>query len=112
MSVVNAVSLAVVIIVCAVPEGLPLMISLVLMQNTSKMLDHNVLVRKAEGIETASQAEDLRAHGVEFLQGYYYSKPIPEDEFLQFVERHNQTVDELYVSLLDVTTDINPTPAN
>ena len=66
----------------------------------------------AEGIETASQAEDLRAHGVEFLQGYYYSKPIPEDEFLQFVERHNQTVDELYVSLLDVTTDINPTPAN
>ena len=50
---VEAVSLAVVIIVCAVPEGLPLMISLVLMQNTSKMLDHNVLVRKAEGIETA-----------------------------------------------------------
>ena len=50
---IDAVSLAVVIIVCAVPEGLPLMISLVLMQNTSKMLDHNVLVRKAEGIETA-----------------------------------------------------------
>ena len=48
--VVRAVSLAIVIIVCAVPEGLPLMISLVLMQNTSKMLDHNVLVRKAEGI--------------------------------------------------------------
>lgn len=51
--VIEAVSLAVVIIVCAVPEGLPLMISLVLMQNTSKMLDHNVLVRKAEGMETA-----------------------------------------------------------
>lgn len=51
--VVEAVSLAIVIIVCAVPEGLPLMISLVLMQNTSKMLDHNVLVRKAEDIETA-----------------------------------------------------------
>ena len=50
---VDAVALAVVIIVCAVPEGLPLMISLVLMQNTSKMLEHNVLVRKAEGIETA-----------------------------------------------------------
>ena len=52
-NVIDAVSLAIVIIVCAVPEGLPLMISLVLMQNTSKMLDHNVLVRKAEGIETA-----------------------------------------------------------
>ena len=53
MDVINALTLAIVIIVCAVPEGLPLMISLVLMQNTSKMLDHNVLVRKAEGIETA-----------------------------------------------------------
>ena len=56
---VDAVSLAVVIIVCAVPEGLPLMISLVLMQNTSKMLDHNVLVRKAEGIETAGSLNIL-----------------------------------------------------
>ena len=59
MDVVKAVSLAVVIIVCAVPEGLPLMISLVLMQNTSKMLDHNVLVRKAEGIETAGSLNIL-----------------------------------------------------
>lgn len=57
--IVDAVSLAVVIIVCAVPEGLPLMISLVLMQNTSKMLDHNVLVRKAEGIETAGSLNIL-----------------------------------------------------
>ena len=57
--VVEAVSLAVVIIVCAVPEGLPLMISLVLMQNTSKMLDHNVLVRKAEGIETSGSVNIL-----------------------------------------------------
>lgn len=57
--IVEAVSLAVVIIVCAVPEGLPLMISLVLMQNTSKMLSHNVLVRKAEGIETAGSLNIL-----------------------------------------------------
>ncbi len=57
--IIRAVSLAVVIIVCAVPEGLPLMISLVLMQNTSKMLDHNVLVRKAEGIETAGSLNIL-----------------------------------------------------
>ena len=58
-NVIDAVSLAIVIIVCAVPEGLPLMISLVLMQNTSKMLDHNVLVRKAEGIETAGSLNIL-----------------------------------------------------
>ncbi len=56
---VSAISLAIVIIVCAVPEGLPLMISLVLMQNTGKMLDHNVLVRKDEGIETAGSLNIL-----------------------------------------------------
>lgn len=53
MDLIDAVTIGIVIIVCAVPEGLPLMISIVLMQNTSRMLDHNVLVRKAEGIETA-----------------------------------------------------------
>ena len=58
-SVLEAISLAVVIIVCAVPEGLPLMISMVLMQNTSKMLKHNVLVRKAVGIETAGSLNVL-----------------------------------------------------
>lgn len=55
----NAATLAIVIVVCAVPEGLPLMISLVLMQNTSKMLKHNVLVRKPIGIETAGSLNIL-----------------------------------------------------
>ena len=59
MNVVEAVSLAILIVVCAVPEGLPLMISLVLMQNTSRMLDHNVLVCKAIGIETAGSLNIL-----------------------------------------------------
>ncbi len=59
MNVIESVSLAILIVVCAVPEGLPLMISLVLMQNTSRMLDHNVLVRKAVGIETAGSLNIL-----------------------------------------------------
>ncbi|MEG0962222.1 MAG: calcium-translocating P-type ATPase, PMCA-type [Lachnospiraceae bacterium] len=86
---VEAVSLAVVIIVCAVPEGLPLMISLVLMQNTSKMLAHNVLVRKAEGIETAGSLNILfsdktgtitkgRLEVVDFFTADGVSIPLPE----------------------------------
>ena len=59
MNIIEAVSVAILIVVCAVPEGLPLMISLVLMQNTSRMLDHNVLVRKAVGIETAGSLNIL-----------------------------------------------------
>lgn len=58
-SVIEAVMVAIVIIVCAVPEGLPLMISLVLMQNTGRLLEHNCLVRKAVGIETAGSINIL-----------------------------------------------------
>ena len=57
--VMTAVSVAITIIVCAVPEGLPLVIALVLMQNTGKLLKHNVLVRKSEGIETAGSLNIL-----------------------------------------------------
>ena len=51
--------LAVVIVVMAVPEGLPLMIAIVLMRNTAKMLQNNVLVRKPIGIETAGSLNIL-----------------------------------------------------
>lgn len=57
--VVEAATIAIMIVVCAVPEGLPLMISLVLQQNTGKMLDLNVLVRKSVGIETAGSLNIL-----------------------------------------------------
>lgn len=50
---VQAVILAVIIIVMAVPEGLPLMIAIVSSLNMRKMLRDNVLVRKLVGIETA-----------------------------------------------------------
>lgn len=57
--IVEAVSVAIMIVACAVPEGLPLMIALVLMSNTGTMLEHNVLVRKAIGIETAGSLKVL-----------------------------------------------------
>ncbi len=53
VDLVDAVILAVIIIVMAVPEGLPLMIAIVSAQNMGKMLKENVLVRKISGIETA-----------------------------------------------------------
>jgi calcium-translocating P-type ATPase len=57
--VVHAVMLAVIIIVMAVPEGLPLMIALVSALNMGKMLKDNVLVRKIVGIETAGSLNVL-----------------------------------------------------
>ena len=55
----DAVILAVIIIVMAVPEGLPLMIAIVSAQNMGKMLKDNVLVRKINGIETAGSLNIL-----------------------------------------------------
>ena len=50
---IYALTLSVTIIVVAVPEGLPMMITLVLSSNMKRMLKSNVLVRKLVGIETA-----------------------------------------------------------
>lgn len=56
---VQAVILAVIIIVMAVPEGLPLMIAIVSSLNMRKMLNDKVLVRKLVGIETAGSLNML-----------------------------------------------------
>ncbi len=49
----SALTLAISIVVVAVPEGLPMMITVVLSSNMKKMIKDNVLVRKMVGIETS-----------------------------------------------------------
>ena len=55
----QAIILGIIIIVMAVPEGLPLMIAIVSSLNMRKMLRDNVLVRKLVGIETAGSLNIL-----------------------------------------------------
>ncbi len=57
--ILYATTLAVTIIVVAVPEGLPMMITLVLSSNMRRMYKENVLVRKMVGIETAGSLNIL-----------------------------------------------------
>ena len=57
--VLYALTLCVTIIVVAVPEGLPMMITLVLSSNMKRMLKNNVLVRRLVGIETAGSLNIL-----------------------------------------------------
>ena len=57
--ILYALTLAVTIIVVAVPEGLPMMITLVLSSNMKKMLKNNVLVRRMMGIETSGSLNML-----------------------------------------------------
>ena len=55
----DVLTLCVTIIVVSVPEGLPMMITLVLSSNMKRMLKDNVLVRKLVGIETAGSINVL-----------------------------------------------------
>ncbi len=58
-TLIYALTLCVTIIVVAVPEGLPMMITLVLSSNMKRMLKSNVLVRKMTGIETTGNINYL-----------------------------------------------------
>ena len=57
--ILHALTLSVTIIVVSVPEGLPMMVTLVLSSNMKRMLKNNVLVRKLVGIETAGSLNIL-----------------------------------------------------
>ncbi len=55
----HALALMITVIVVAVPEGLPMMITVVLSANMKKMLRDNVMVKKLVGIETAGSMNIL-----------------------------------------------------
>ena len=57
--IINAVTVAVTIIVCAVPEGLPMLTSILLSYQSLRMAKDNVLVRKINGLETAGSLSIL-----------------------------------------------------
>lgn len=57
--VLDAITVAVTIIVCAVPEGLPMLTSILLSFQSLKMAKDNVLVRKINGLETAGSLSIL-----------------------------------------------------
>ncbi len=54
-----------------------------------KMINWLELPVIAEGVETAEQADYLRSIGCEYIQGYLYSKPVPEVQYIQFINKNN-----------------------
>ena len=57
--IIYALTLSVAVVVMAVPEGLPMMITLVLSSNMKRLLNRKVLVRKLVGIETSGSLNIL-----------------------------------------------------
>ena len=47
----------------------------------------------AEGVETREMVEELTRLGVDFLQGYYFSRPIPEKDFVEYMKKSRSADD-------------------
>ncbi|RUO68966.1 signal protein [Idiomarina ramblicola] len=43
----------------------------------------------AEGVETKAQLQTLKSLKCEYIQGFYYAKPMPADALIKFIEQHN-----------------------
>ncbi len=46
----------------------------------------------AEGVETREMADAMIKIGCDYLQGYYFSKPIPQHEFVEYVIKEGHRV--------------------
>ncbi len=44
----------------------------------------------AEGVETQAQLEKLRAMGCDYAQGYFFARPMPNDEFCAYLQSANE----------------------
>lgn len=53
-----------------------------------RMLHNLNLKIVAEGVETKDHLDAMTILGVDYIQGYYFSRPIPTDDFLKFLEAH------------------------
>ena len=43
----------------------------------------------SEGIETEEQLSIMKNLGIQYIQGFYFSKPLPEEECLEFLRKRN-----------------------
>lgn len=57
----------------------------IVLQNTIKMIKDMNMHIVVEGIETEQLVEKFSELKCDYIQGYYFSKPIPEEDFVEFI---------------------------
>lgn len=59
------------------------------MDAAMRMIQGMELSIVSEGIETKEQLDEMIGLGIGYIQGYYFSKPLPEKDFLEFIKKQN-----------------------
>ena len=60
-----------------------------ILQNTVRMIKELNMEIVVEGIETEEMVKKFSDLKCDFIQGYFFSKPIPQREFVEFIDRWN-----------------------
>ena len=105
--VIYALTLSVTIIIVSVPEGLPMMITLVLSSNMKRMLKNNVLVRKMVGIETAGNINILFSDKTGTITTGKLSCTKIIDGFLNEYYEESSLKNNNYKQILKVSMEVN-----
>lgn len=61
-----------------------------ILEQVVSMADKLELGLLAEGVETKDQIDLLQSIGCDQVQGYYYAKPMPEEEFFELLKKQKQ----------------------
>jgi EAL domain-containing protein (putative c-di-GMP-specific phosphodiesterase class I) len=47
-----------------------------------------------EGVESQEQSDEMARLGADYIQGYYYGRPLPEKECLRYIRSFNTGTEE------------------
>ena len=61
----------------------------IFLRNTVRMVKEMNLKIVVEGIETEEQKNFVSSLGCDYCQGFYFSKPLPKEEFLEYCRKFN-----------------------
>ena len=64
--------------------------AMTLLESSADMIQKIGAETVAEGVETAEQLKEMERLGVDFIQGYYFARPMPESDFINAVRAMNK----------------------
>ncbi|MGM9905292.1 EAL domain-containing protein [Lactobacillus sp.] len=86
----------------------------IILREIVDMAKHLGIHTLCEGVETKDQADFLKAIGCDRLQGFHFSKPLPEEEMLALIEKNGadhyepQEMNNYYDTIGETNILVNP----